>query len=111
MESKIETKDMCVDVAGSIVQTCKVDGCSFNSHSRCHALAVTIGDGNNPRCDTFVQQGSDGGMETSTRVGACKVAGCVNNKKLVCKANFIDIAFNDNHPCCKNYQSRYLLGK
>ena len=110
MEKKMDRQDKCEDIEGSIVQSCKVEGCSFNSHSKCHALAVTIGDGTHPRCDTFVQEGSDSGMETSTRVGACKVVSCVNNKKLICKAGFIDVIFNNDHPHCNKFQAKYLLG-
>lgn len=100
----------CEDISGSIVKTCEVVCCSFNNHNSCHALAVTIGDGIHPKCDTFVQEGSDGGRETSTRVGACKVASCFHNKKLICQTGFIDIVFKDMHSYCKKFQPKYLLG-
>ena len=95
MIRKEKSQDRCKDLAGSIVKACKVESCSFNRNSRCHALAITIGDGSRPRCDTFVQEKAEGGIETETVVGACKVASCGHNKNLICKANFIDIIFRN----------------
>jgi hypothetical protein len=37
------------------VKSCEVAECAYNSKKMCHALAITIGDLDNPMCDTFCQ--------------------------------------------------------
>ncbi|OGF45300.1 MAG: hypothetical protein A2231_11255 [Candidatus Firestonebacteria bacterium RIFOXYA2_FULL_40_8] len=107
--NKEKSEESCKKLEGSIVKACQVEGCSFNRDSKCHALAITIGDGNHPRCDTFVQEKAEGGIETKTVVGACKVASCGHNKNLICGANFIDVIFRNKHPYCNTFQTKYLL--
>ena len=59
------------------VKSCEVGNCAYNSDHKCRALAITIGDLNNPMCDTFCQSSTKGGFEESVAgVGACKVEAC-----------------------------------
>ena len=35
------------------VRECSAQSCGFNKNLGCHARAITVGDGQNPGCDTF----------------------------------------------------------
>ena len=72
------------------VAECNVDECAYNSMGMCHALAITIGDGVHPQCDTFCKSSMRGGDQSQMAgVGACKVDCCVHNNALECQANGI----------------------
>ena len=43
------------------VRKCEVADCAYNMDSTCHAMAITVGDGMRPRCDTFCQSVMKGG--------------------------------------------------
>ncbi len=51
--------------------------CAYNVDKHCHARAITIGDGDNPGCDTFLTASHH--TRNANRVagvGACKVVNC-----------------------------------
>lgn len=73
------------------VQTCAVSECTYNHDGKCHARAVTIGDGNNPGCDTFFSCGKHCHSEALAGVGACKVNGCMHNVDFECQAENISV--------------------
>lgn len=75
------------------VSKCDVQECAYNANSKCHALAITVGDGTHPRCDTFTTASSHGGDKAAVgKVGACKVELCEFNKSLECTARSIQVA-------------------
>jgi len=75
-----------------VVTECMIDDCAYNVGNCCHARAITIGDGVNPGCDTFLQMG-DHTKETTRRagVGACKVSVCDFNDDYECMADSITV--------------------
>ena len=69
----------------SKISKCSVNMCAYNKDQQCHALAITVGDQDDPQCDTFLPSGSKGGdMGTTGKVGACKVSVCRFNESLEC---------------------------
>lgn len=87
-----------------IVKKCDVKDCGFNANSSCHAKAITIGDFDNPGCDTFMN--SSHHAKESKRiagVGACKVSGCKYNRDFECNADSIVVGFNSDKINCKTY--------
>lgn len=89
------------------VEQCNVNECSYNDENRCHALAVTIGDGVHPHCDTYVHASHRGGdRNCDAGVGACKVEGCSNNKHLECHAKSVQIGWQGDEIDCLTYKRR-----
>ncbi len=43
------------------VTECEMSECAYNKDNACHAMAITIGDGAHPRCDTFFRSAGRGG--------------------------------------------------
>ncbi len=86
------------------VTDCQAMECSYNVDSMCHALAITIGDGSNPQCDTFCQSSSKGGDPTCTAtVGACKVKSCMHNLSLECQAPSISVGYQSGQVDCMTF--------
>ena len=74
------------------VLRCEVSDCAYNQTHACHALAITIGNGTHPHCDTCVKSSVRGGDARSTAsVGACKMDHCQFNQDLECQAPGIRI--------------------
>ncbi|WP_229891573.1 DUF1540 domain-containing protein [Streptomyces mashuensis] len=89
------------------VAVCQVGECAYNRDSACHALAITVGDGTHPGCDTFFTFPAKGGDAGATgRVGACKVAGCLHNVDLECQAPGITVAALGGSADCLTYTAR-----
>ncbi|MBI2521862.1 MAG: DUF1540 domain-containing protein [Bdellovibrio sp.] len=89
----------------SLVSQCSVDTCAYNIKNSCHAKAITVGDANNPNCDTFL--GSAGHCKEQKRiagVGACKVSSCKFNEDLECKADKISIGFSGKETYCLTFR-------
>jgi hypothetical protein len=89
------------------VNQCDVKTCGYNVEACCHAKAITIGDGDNPGCDTFFNTGKhckDG--ERIAGVGACKVSGCQFNNDFECSAESIEVGFVGNKINCRTYKPR-----
>lgn len=86
------------------VKLCNAAKCAFNKDNACHALAVTIGDDLIARCDTYLVNGSHGGILSEIAgVGACKMEDCTHNKGLYCRAPAIEVKYTKNGPVCATY--------
>lgn len=78
-----------------------------NQEERCHALAITVGGGDCPLCDTSVMSMKKGGaFEAKGGVGACKVEKCQFNESLECTADSIHVGIHDNHPECCTFEAK-----
>jgi hypothetical protein len=89
------------------ISDCTAEGCAYNNMGQCHAMAVTIGDGMNPKCDTSMISIRKGGVHDITGgVGACKVAGCTFNNSLECSAQSISVLMNSHEALCSTYRAR-----
>ena len=88
------------------VVSCDVTQCAYNTNNRCHAMAITIGDGSHPQCDTFCQEKTSGGdPEAIAGVGACKVSSCVYNQNLECQAEQIRVGPSGDEADCLTFES------
>jgi hypothetical protein len=91
----------------SKVQRCDVTQCAYNRQKACHALAILVGDSDDPCCDTFVQSAGKAGDDASQAgVGACKVAVCEYNNNLECSAGQIVVGFRSDHVDCLTFERR-----
>jgi len=73
---------------------------------KCHAMAITVGGGACPLCDTVMTASKKGGVAKAIGcVGACKVENCRFNKSLECGANSIHVKMHDDHTECSTFQS------
>lgn len=74
------------------VTECQASRCAYNANGHCHAQAITIGDGDVPDCDTFLDRGPHvRDVSRPAGVGACKVASCRHNDDLECAAPSIRV--------------------
>ncbi|MHC5146965.1 MAG: DUF1540 domain-containing protein [Planctomycetota bacterium] len=88
------------------VKSCEVIECAYNADQKCHALAITIGDLDNPMCDTFCQSSTQGGHEeTIAGVGACKVGSCAHNHCLECDCESIDVGYQEAEIDCLSFMT------
>lgn len=89
------------------VTQCDVTQCAYNQNKKCHALAITVGDGAHPHCDTFCETSKKGGDSGATAgVGACKVVECRYNQQLECRASGIRVGYLIDEVDCQTYESR-----
>lgn len=89
------------------VNQCDADQCAYNSDNQCHAMAITIGDENNPLCDTAFKYSTKGGVpELAGSVGACKVTSCKLNRSLECSSKGIEVKMHSNNPACNTFQTK-----
>ena len=87
-----------------IVGNCAISDCSYNVTGACGAHAVTIGDLNNPRCDTFFAAARHVPKpQASAGVGACKVSECRNNHEFECTADIVRIGRVKNEATCTTF--------
>lgn len=89
------------------VTECTIAECSYNMENKCHAKAITIGDGNIPSCDTLFR----GSQTIHTKniqagVGACKVSSCSFNDDLECSADSITVGLLKDKVNCLTYTMR-----
>lgn len=91
----------------SMIKSCNVSECSYNLNSACHAKAITVGDGENPGCDTYMHA-SKHVRSTSLHagVGACKVGGCQHNSDFECGAESIEVGSCGGGVFCMTYEAR-----
>ncbi len=75
----------------SKVSACRVSDCAYNATELCHAIAITVGDGDRPMCDTFFAAASHSAARGAAGVGACKVSACRHNRELECTASGIEV--------------------
>lgn len=87
------------------VTECSIAECAYNANKACHAIAITIGDVNQPRCDTFFISPKHSGMKTTAGVGACKVSSCSHNKDFVCAASSIRVGLERNQGKCMTFSA------
>jgi hypothetical protein len=89
------------------VDECAVDACAYNRDRTCHALAITVGNGNNAHCGTFFMTSVKGGDPSAIgRVGACKLSDCEYNVELECQAPGIAVGYQQQAVDCLTYQPR-----
>ena len=90
-----------------VVQTCEATACAYNAGRRCHAVAITVGDGIHPACDTFFASDHPAREGAHTAgVGACKVTGCLYNSDLECSAGAIRVNVHASHADCATFMPR-----
>lgn len=89
------------------VMKCEVSDCVYNMDNCCHTMAITVGDGNNPMCDTFCHSTVKGGdVADLAGVGACKVSACKHNTKFECESSGISIDYQDLNPNCMTFETK-----
>jgi hypothetical protein len=87
------------------VKKCDVLECAYNQEAMCHAIAITVGGGECPMCDTALKSEHKGGvMDMVAGVGACKVSTCQFNQDLECNANGIQVDIHGDHPECVTFK-------
>ena len=83
------------------VSKCEVSDCAYNVGNACHAIAITVGDPANPKCDTFFQSMLKGGdCDSVAGVGACKVSSCLFNSSFECQSPGISVGYGEMNPDC-----------
>lgn len=85
------------------VSACDIAECAYNANKACHAIAITIGDGDRPMCDTFFKASRHGGVKDTAGVGACKVAACCHNTDFECCAPNIRVGHEKNSGKCLTF--------
>jgi len=88
------------------VASCQTVECVYNKKYTCNARAITVGDGIEPRCDTFFSADQHVRKQQTAGVGACKVSSCRFNEEYECQADQIVMGTLDNITRCKTYKSR-----
>lgn len=90
----------------TLVSSCDAVRCSYNVNNNCHAKAITIGDGVDPGCDTFLSS-FEHSHETNRQagVGACKVSSCAHNEDFECVAEAVSIGIVDGEVKCLTFSS------
>lgn len=88
------------------VSDCSVRGCAYNASGRCHARAITVGDGVHPGCDTLLRNGHHTKAQPTAGVGACKVEACRHNLDLECTASAIRVEREAGGARCATYVRR-----
>lgn len=90
------------------VADCMVAECAYNQNNKCHARAITIGDGVNPGCDTSFLGASKHARNTKhiAGVGACKITGCNFNDDLECTAENITVDMKSGNIRCVTFAAR-----
>ena len=85
------------------VSECTIDECAYNISKSCHAMAITIGDGDRAMCDTFFKSMVRGGAKESAGVGACKVVACRHNRDSARGATGIQVGNLKTHGNCLTF--------
>lgn len=92
------------------ITECTVAGCSYNDHSNCHAMAITVGgSGADAQCATFIPLSIKGGLaKVHGQVGACQRADCVHNESLECTATSVRVGAGSGSDMadCLTFQAR-----
>lgn len=96
---------MSITVTLPEVSACTATTCGYNVEGRCHACAITIGDGDHPMCDTFMPERHHVRRLPVAGVGACKVSACVHNRDRECAATSIRVTLHRDHPDCATFRS------
>lgn len=91
------------------IKDCVFAGCSYNENEMCYAPGIAIGDGDHPRCDTFVEgktKVKGGDIKTMGKVQSCQVKKCSNNVSLKCTADNVTVGFHEQHPYCLTFSMK-----
>lgn len=94
-----------------VVSACKIGECAYNAKERCHAKAITVGDGNRPACDTYLWLSTPAAPHIRNQriiagVGACKVRSCQHNLDYECMADGIAVEHVNEDISCLTYLAR-----
>jgi hypothetical protein len=90
-----------------MVAQCNATDCAYNLEKKCHARAITVGDGVHPGCDTyFMSSGHVHEKKRMAGIGACKVSQCRNNTDLECMADSINVGRSGNDITCMTFMAR-----
>lgn len=87
----------------SSVSACVIAECAYNANESCHAIAITIGDGDHPMCDTFFKSPKHIGIQETAGVGACKVSACRHNMDFECGAASIRVGHDGPYGKCLTF--------
>ncbi len=90
------------------VKQCKVSECGYNRDKSCHALAITVGESDNPTCGTFFQSSTRTTTEQIAGVGSCKVSSCFHNADFECHADGIMVDRASSVAKCTTYKRRKI---
>ncbi|MBI5562506.1 MAG: DUF1540 domain-containing protein [Deltaproteobacteria bacterium] len=96
-------------IAMSKILSCSVKECAYNVNDKCHTLAITVGDGSHPACDTYCyskNQAKGGAPDVTGGVGACKTDACKFNKSFECAASGINVGPHGGHADCRTFAQR-----
>ena len=85
------------------VSQCSIGDCAYNADQACHAIAITVGDGDKPMCDTFFKAAERSSVHGSAGVGACKVSACQHNRGFECSAGSILVGNQANQSSCLTF--------
>ena len=89
------------------VSECDATGCAYKVDRECQALAITVGHGIHPGCDTYLAIGQHvPDRPGSAGVGACKVAVCQHNRDLECQAPSIRVEVRGDQGECGTFERR-----
>jgi hypothetical protein len=88
------------------VSACEAVHCVYNTDRRCHARAITVGDGIHPACDTFLSAREHVDGSADAGVGACKVTACLHNTEYECGAPEIRVGVHESHADCLTFEAR-----
>jgi hypothetical protein len=88
------------------VTMCGAHQCAYNVYRACHAKAITIGDGQNPGCDTFFGANDHANdVKRIAGVGACKVSDCQYNTDYECIAKGIEVRVTHDGIHCLTFRA------
>ncbi|WP_250458710.1 DUF1540 domain-containing protein [Microbulbifer litoralis] len=85
------------------VAKCVISQCAYNADDACHARAITIGDGDDPDCDTFFDSNKHTHSGRTAGVGACKIEDCTHNRDFECTADSIQVGNRGSEANCLTY--------
>ncbi len=88
----------------SKVSECKASECAYNLDLTCHAIAITVGDGDRPMCDTFFKTEMRKTVKGTAGVGACKVSDCRHNLDFECAASTIRVGTMGANGACLTFE-------
>ena len=88
-----------------LINTCSVEGCSYNHDLDCHAGAITVIE-DTSACGTYFADGDKGGIRETGHVGACHRTDCAHNSELECTADGITIGPGVDVADCLTFQPR-----
>lgn len=98
---------MKVTIEMPSVSKCTATQCAYNSGQKCHAKAITVGDEQNPGCDTFFQvSGHSREVSRIAGVGACKISVCQYNSDYECAAQNIEVGVSKGSIQCLTFRQK-----